>query len=129
MTRPVEESTATPTPSPVDTVETQPGYHAALTAFRIGDVPIVAARNEDSKTFQPQRCGLTSMTVIETLVVVGNLTIRWNIQPHPCFQTKSWGVRAPIPNLGQAVPALGTNGSTAEVAFPFGGKEILLCAH
>jgi len=31
----------------------------------------MAARNKDSKTFQPQRCGLTSMTVIETLVVVG----------------------------------------------------------
>src|SRR6267378_3914234 len=72
MTGPVESPHLHQLPSPVGSVETQPGYHlAALTAFRVGDVPIMAARNKDSKTFQPQRCGLTSMTVIETLVVVG----------------------------------------------------------
>jgi hypothetical protein len=65
MTRPVESPHVHHLPSPVGSVETQPGYHlAALTAFRIGDVPIMVARNKDSKTFQPQRRGLISITVI-----------------------------------------------------------------
>ena len=72
-------------------VETQPGHHlAALSAFRIGDVPIMTARNKDVRcervvfSFHGRKLGLNityrrSQTLQGVLKECGRISVLVNI--------------------------------------------------